>query len=61
MPKAGKEVGFWSAVAMGIGAMVGAGIFALIGLQGWLREGLKRRSVARAREALAALCGVSEP
>jgi amino acid transporter len=32
--KAGNEVGFWSAVAMGIGAMVGAGIFALIGEAG---------------------------
>lgn len=26
-----KPIGFWSAVAMGIGAMVGAGIFALLG------------------------------
>ncbi|MGD9387843.1 MAG: amino acid permease, partial [Gammaproteobacteria bacterium] len=34
MHKAGNEVGFWSAVAMGIGAMVGAGIFALIGEAG---------------------------
>jgi len=34
MHKAGKEVGFWSAVAMGIGAMVGAGIFALMGEAG---------------------------
>ena len=30
----GKEVSFWSAVAMGIGAMVGAGIFALLGQAG---------------------------
>ncbi|BAO44274.1 APC family permease [Thiolapillus brandeum] len=28
---AGKPIGFWSAVSMGIGAMVGAGIFALLG------------------------------
>ena len=26
-----KPIGFWSAVSMGIGAMVGAGIFALLG------------------------------
>lgn len=30
----GNEVSFWSAVAMGIGAMVGAGIFALLGEAG---------------------------
>jgi amino acid transporter len=30
----GSEVSFWSAVAMGIGAMVGAGIFALLGQAG---------------------------
>ena len=30
----GKPIGFWSAVAMGIGAMVGAGIFALLGEAG---------------------------
>ena len=29
-----NEVTFWSAVAMGIGAMVGAGIFALLGQAG---------------------------
>ncbi|MBT4905284.1 MAG: amino acid transporter, partial [Rhodospirillaceae bacterium] len=29
-----NEVSFWSAVAMGIGAMVGAGIFALLGQAG---------------------------
>lgn len=34
MHKPGKEVSFWSAVAMGIGAMVGAGIFALLGQAG---------------------------
>lgn len=34
MPKPGNEVSFWSAVAMGIGAMVGAGIFALLGEAG---------------------------
>jgi amino acid transporter len=32
--KSGKPVSFWSAVAMGIGAMVGAGIFALLGQAG---------------------------
>ncbi len=26
-----NPIGFWSAVSMGIGAMVGAGIFALLG------------------------------
>jgi amino acid transporter len=31
MHRSGNEVPFWSAVAMGIGAMVGAGIFALLG------------------------------
>jgi len=31
MHKSKKPVGFWSAVSMGIGAMVGAGIFALLG------------------------------
>ncbi|VAW49074.1 hypothetical protein MNBD_GAMMA04-2092 [hydrothermal vent metagenome] len=31
MHQSKKPIGFWSAVAMGIGAMVGAGIFALLG------------------------------
>lgn len=31
MYKTNKPIGFWSAVSMGIGAMVGAGIFALLG------------------------------
>ncbi|HDK37904.1 MAG TPA: amino acid permease [Thiolapillus brandeum] len=30
-PSTNKPIGFWSAVSMGIGAMVGAGIFALLG------------------------------
>ncbi len=34
MHQSGKTVSFWSAVAMGIGAMVGAGIFALLGQAG---------------------------
>jgi amino acid transporter len=34
MHKSGNSVSFWSAVAMGIGAMVGAGIFALLGQAG---------------------------
>ncbi len=34
MHESGKPVTFWSAVAMGIGAMVGAGIFALLGQAG---------------------------
>jgi amino acid transporter len=34
MHKSGNEVTFWSAVAMGIGSMVGAGIFALLGEAG---------------------------
>jgi len=34
MHKSGNAVSFWSAVAMGIGAMVGAGIFALLGQAG---------------------------
>ena len=34
MHKSGRPVSFWSAVAMGIGAMVGAGIFALLGQAG---------------------------
>ena len=34
MHQSGKQVSFWSAVAMGIGAMVGAGIFALLGQAG---------------------------
>ncbi|TCP40024.1 APC family permease [Rhodovulum marinum] len=34
MHKPGKDVSFWSAVSMGIGAMVGAGIFALLGQAG---------------------------
>ncbi len=36
MHKSGNSVSFWSAVAMGIGAMVGAGIFALLGQAGQL-------------------------
>lgn len=31
MHKSKKPIGFWSAVSMGVGAMVGAGIFALLG------------------------------
>ena len=31
MHKPAKPIGFWSAVSMGVGAMVGAGIFALLG------------------------------
>ena len=34
MHKSGKTVSFWAAVAMGIGAMVGAGIFSLLGQAG---------------------------
>jgi amino acid transporter len=34
MHRSGDEVSFWSAVSMGIGAMVGAGIFALLGEAG---------------------------
>jgi len=34
MHRSGDEVSYWSAVAMGIGAMVGAGIFALLGQAG---------------------------
>ena len=34
MHRSGNEVTFWSAVAMGIGSMVGAGIFALLGQAG---------------------------
>jgi len=34
MHRPGNEVPFWSAVSMGIGAMVGAGIFALLGEAG---------------------------
>ncbi len=34
MHKSGAPVSFWSAVAMGIGAMVGAGIFSLLGQAG---------------------------
>ncbi len=34
MHQSGKKVSFWSAVAMGMGAMVGAGIFALLGQAG---------------------------
>lgn len=34
MHKSGRPVTFWPAVAMGIGAMVGAGIFALLGQAG---------------------------
>jgi amino acid transporter len=34
MHRSGNEVSFWSAVAMGVGAMVGAGIFALLGEAG---------------------------
>jgi amino acid transporter len=34
--KSGKAIGFWSAVAMGIGSMIGAGIFALLGEAGAL-------------------------
>lgn len=36
MYKSGKPIGFWSAVLLGIGAMVGAGIFALLGQAGSL-------------------------
>jgi len=31
MPSSNKPIGLWSAVAMGVGTMVGAGIFALLG------------------------------
>ncbi|MGV6859865.1 MAG: APC family permease [bacterium] len=34
MYRSDKPIGFWSAVSMGIGAMVGAGIFALLGEAG---------------------------
>jgi amino acid transporter len=34
MYKSGKPIGFWSAVLLGVGAMVGAGIFALLGQAG---------------------------
>ncbi len=34
MHRSSNEVSFWSAVAMGVGAMVGAGIFALLGEAG---------------------------
>lgn len=34
MHRSGEEVSFWSAVSMGIGSMVGAGIFALLGEAG---------------------------
>lgn len=34
MHKSGQTVSFWSAVSMGIGAMVGAGIFSLLGQAG---------------------------
>jgi amino acid transporter len=34
MYQSGKPIGFWSAVLLGIGAMVGAGIFALLGQAG---------------------------
>jgi amino acid transporter len=34
MHRSGNEISFWSAVAIGIGAMVGAGIFALLGEAG---------------------------
>jgi len=34
MHRSGNEISFWSAVAMGIGSMVGAGIFALLGEAG---------------------------
>lgn len=34
MHKSGKPIGFWSAVALGMGAMIGAGIFALLGEAG---------------------------
>ncbi len=34
MQVSGKPVGFWSAVSLGVGAMIGAGIFALLGQAG---------------------------
>lgn len=34
MYKSGSPIGFWSAVLLGVGAMVGAGIFALLGQAG---------------------------
>jgi len=34
MHKSGKSIGYWSAVSLGIGAMIGAGIFALMGEAG---------------------------
>ena len=34
MYRSGKPMGFWSAVLLGVGAMVGAGIFALLGQAG---------------------------
>jgi amino acid transporter len=37
--KSGKPIGFWSAVLMGVGAMVGAGIFALLGQAGAVAGG----------------------
>ena len=34
MYESGKPIGFWSAVLLGMGAMIGAGIFALLGQAG---------------------------
>jgi amino acid transporter len=38
MHRSGNEVPFWSAVSMGVGAMVGAGIFALLGEAGTIAK-----------------------
>lgn len=34
MHQSGKPIGFWSAIALGMGSMIGAGIFALLGQAG---------------------------
>ena len=39
MHKSGTAIGFWSAVSIGIGSMVGAGIFALLGEAGAITSG----------------------
>jgi amino acid transporter len=39
MDQAGKKIGYWSVVAIGIGGMVGGGIFAVLGLSVQMTQG----------------------
>jgi len=74
MHQSGKAIGFWSAISLGMGAMVGAGIFALLGqasaiagsavylsfLAGGIIALLSGYSLARLGVRYPAACGIVE-